>query len=91
LFKPIAFEIDIANRTGRFSVPGVIEALGEPIRNPVTGQPHRVRVGMPHGFEYSEAEFASGSAKATAPIPLDYSKRHAHFAMIHMTPYGPVR
>jgi hypothetical protein len=37
IFAPIEFEHDLAARRGRFSVPGLIEAIVEPIRNPVTG------------------------------------------------------
>jgi hypothetical protein len=88
LFVPIQFEADMEERTGRFSIPGVIEASAEPIRNPVTGAPHRAKVVLPHGFEYLEAEFASGSAKATGAVKLDWAGRHAHFAMLHLGPSG---
>ena len=37
-------------------VDGVYEVLGEPIKNPVTGAEHRVRIDLPHGFEYRIAE-----------------------------------
>lgn len=88
LFVPIEFEADMEERIGRFSIPGVIEASAGPIRNPVTGAPHRAKVVLPHGFEYLEAEFASGSAKATGAVKLDWSNRHAHFAMLHLGPTG---
>jgi hypothetical protein len=66
--------------------------LGEPIRNPVTGAPHRARVVLPHGFEYTEAEFASSTTKTSGgPIALDWANGHCHFAMLHLTPSGPVR
>jgi hypothetical protein len=91
LFEPIEFEIDIEGRTGRFAVPGLIEARGEPIRNPVTGRPHRARVVLPQGFEYAEAEYGSSTTKATGKIPLDWTGGHAHFAILHLTGKGPVR
>ena len=72
-------------------MPGLIEARGEPIMNPVTGKPHRVRVVLPHGFEYSEAEYGSSTAKATGLVPLDWTQGHAHFAILHLTGSGPVR
>lgn len=91
LFRPIEFEADVDARTGRFAVPGLVEALGEPIRNPLTGEPHRARVSLPDGFEYKEAEYASSTTRAGGgPIPLDWANCHAHFARVHMTPYGPV-
>jgi hypothetical protein len=91
LSRPIEFEVDIAARTGRFSVPGLVEARGEPIRNPVTGAPHRVRVALPQGFEFSQAEFASGTARSGGPVALDWANRHAHFAMLDIGPTGPAR
>ncbi len=91
LVKAIEFELDIEARTGRFAIPGLIETVGEPIRNPVTGEPHRARVVLPHGFEYSEAEFGSSTTKATGKVPLDWTRGHGHFAMLHLTGNGPVR
>jgi len=90
-YRPIEFEADVEGRTGRFAIPGVIESHSEPIKNPVTGDPHRVRVTLPHGFEYHEAEYASGRATTQeSPIALDYANTHAHFAYLTWTPSGPV-
>lgn len=90
LFLPIEFETDMAERRARFSVPGVVESTTEPIRNPVTGQPHRAQVHLPHGFEYSEAEFASSTTKATGAVALDWTGRHSHLAIIHVGPNGVI-
>ena len=87
-FLPIDFEADMERRTGRLAVPGVVAARIEPIRNPVTGDEHRARVSMPGGFEYKEAEYASGGAEAGGPIPQSWSGRHAHIAMLDMSPAG---
>jgi len=91
LFLPIEFESDMEARTGRFSVTGIVEASAEPIRNPVTGEPHRARVVLPRGFEYSEAEYASSTARATGAVALDWAGRHAHFADLHLGPNGVIR
>ncbi len=91
LFLPIAFASDPEQRNGHFSVDGVIEARAEPIRNPVTGAEHRVRVAVPHGFEFTEAEFANSVVRATGAIAHDWSGGHAHFAPLHMTNHGVVR
>ena len=68
-----------------------MEARAEPIRNPVTGEPHQARLVLPHGFEYAEAEFASSTTTASGVIAHDWAQRHSHFAMLHLTPNGPVR
>jgi hypothetical protein len=57
----------------------------------VTGQPHRVKLTLPRGFEFSEAEFASSTVRAQGAISLDWANRHAHLAMIHIGPTGPIR
>ncbi|HEV2745839.1 MAG TPA: DUF1326 domain-containing protein [Allosphingosinicella sp.] len=87
-FRPIRFEADIENRTGRVAIDGIVDTRIEPIRNPVTGAPHRARVSMPDGFEYREAEYASGATEATGPVPLGWSSRHAHLTMLDMSTRG---
>jgi hypothetical protein len=87
-FKAIEFEANEEERTGRFAVKGLVEATAQPIRNPVTGAAHRARVVLPHGFEYTEAEYASSSVKSSGPVTLDWAGRHAHFATLHLGPHG---
>lgn len=89
-FVPIELSIDIAGRTGLAVVPGVIESRGEPIVNPITGEPHRARVMLPEGFEYSEAEYGSSTVSANGGVPMHTEQCHAHFCDIHMTQNGVV-
>jgi hypothetical protein len=92
LFKPIDLTIDIKTCSARVTVPGVIESSAVPISNPVTKAPHRVRVTLPTGFEFTEAEFGSGTAKASSgPIALNHDGTHAHLARIHWSTRGVVR
>jgi len=79
-FRPIELAIDEKAGTARVRVPGLVEGSGEPIQNPVTGNPHRARVLLPTGFEYREAEYVSGTGKATGPIALDFHGTHAHIS-----------
>jgi len=90
LFKPIEFEVDVDARRARLVVPGVVETIGEPIRNPVTGAEHRARIDLPNGFEYRLGEVASGTTKATAGIPLEMNKSWGLFANIHLSHAGVV-
>jgi hypothetical protein len=89
-FKPIEFEVDVDARRARLRVPGIVESSGEPIRNPVTGAEHRVRIDLPHGFEYRLAEIGSGKTKATGQIPLDLANTYGQFARIHLSHAGVV-
>ena len=87
-FLPIAMAVDIDARTGSLHIPGIIDTRAEPIRNPVTGKDQRAQVVLPQGFEYIRAEFASGDTSASGPIALEWSKRHAHFAMLDLSTHG---
>jgi hypothetical protein len=91
LYRPIDLAIDYPGRTARVSVPGVAEGSAESIRNPVTGDPHQVRVTMPTGFEFTESEVLSGKTRAFGPIELDLDGSHAHLARFHWSTHGVVR
>ena len=90
LYKPIDFEVDVDGRRGRFGVPGLLETTGEPIRNPVTGDEHRVRIDLPNGFEYRLAEIGSASTQATGEIKLGLERSYGQFARIHLSHAGVV-
>jgi hypothetical protein len=91
VFAKFDLTIDVDARRAHFVVPGVIEARGEPIVNPVTGKEHRARFDMPEGFEFTFAEAGRGWATTSGPVKLNLSDSHAHFAHIHMTGSGVVR
>src|SRR5271165_6587612 len=82
VFAKIDLEIDVDARRARFVVPGVIDARGEPILNPVTKQEHRARIDLPNGFEYTLAEAGRGRANTSGPIKLNLADSHAHFARL---------
>jgi hypothetical protein len=90
LFKPIEFDANVEARRGHFKVPGVVETTGKPIRNPVTGAEHRVRIDLPHGFEYRIAEIGSGTTRATGAIKLDLKNSYGQFAHLHLSNKGVV-
>lgn len=90
VFAPIDLEIDIDGRTARVNVPGVLEARGEPIKNPVTGEAHRARINLPEGFEYDVCEVGQGSATTQGPLDVQLKGSHAQFAKLHMTESGVV-
>jgi len=87
-FLPIEFSLDMDRRVGAVRIDGIIDTRTGPIRNPVTGQEHRARVVLPHGFEYREAEYASGDSQASGPVSLEWTGRHAHVAMLDLSTHG---
>jgi hypothetical protein len=90
IFAKIDFEVDVDGRRARLVVPGLVEGRGEPIKNPVTGADHRVRIDMPGGFEYRLAEIGRGWTKTKSPLALDLSDSYAQFVNLHMTQSGVV-
>ncbi|RJG10119.1 DUF1326 domain-containing protein [Pseudomonas cavernicola] len=90
-FVPIEFSVDMASRQAHTRIPGVLEVTGEPIRNPVTGEPQEARLILPNGFEFTEAEMASGSYRTHGAIKISSKQSHGHFAKLHFTGQGVVR
>ena len=91
IFARIDLDVDVNARRAHYVVPGVIEARGEPILNPVTKQEHRARIDLPNGFEYAIAEIGRGWAKTMGPLTLDFADSHAHFTELNITGTGVVR
>jgi len=75
---------------GAARIEGYGESRAEPIKNPVTGDPHRARIDLPHGFEYRIAEMASGSSTTGDPIPLNLENSFAQFNETHISQDGVI-
>jgi len=86
IFADIEFEWDIKGRTGRFAVKDVLGAEIEPIRNPVTNEPHFIAIKPHDGFEFREAEMASADFWSEGELQQKHRKR---FATITYVTYGP--
>ena len=85
---PAVLEVDVDKRTARLEVPGVASSKGEPIRNPVTGAEHRVRIDFPQSFEYRLGEIASGTSQVTGPLAIDLKDSWGLFAHLHLSHKG---
>ena len=71
---PIDFETDREGRHASVRVGDLGETTIEPIKNPVTGDEHRVRIDLPDGFEYKQAEIGNTvSARVSGEAPLDFT------------------
>ncbi len=88
VFAPIQFRFDEASRHARLVVPGVLEAEIEPIKNPVTGLPHRVQVVMPEGFEHRVGEIASADILCDGAIEFETYGSHSTLAHVTQGPQG---
>lgn len=90
LFKPIEFEVDIEARTARVLIPGVLESVGRPIKSPATGQEHRVRIDIPDGIEFEQAEVGSATTTARGAIELDLKDSYGQFNILRHSGSGVV-
>lgn len=90
VFAPITFDFDKSARTARLIVPGVLETEVEPIKNPVTGAEHRIKVVMPEGFEHIEGEIASANIRSSGAIPFQTQGSHSTLANVVQSPQGVV-
>jgi len=93
LYKDISVDLNKSDQVGSATVADVFEINTKPIPNIVSGDPHRVGINLPHGFEFAHAEMASGRTKTTGgDISLEKNNdTHAHFASLHLTGTGVVR
>jgi hypothetical protein len=77
----IEIEVDRETRLASVRIPGIAESRAEPIKNPVSGEEHRVRVVIPDGFEYEEAEIANTVEArvmgAEAPLSITLENTYA--------------
>jgi hypothetical protein len=65
-----------------------LESEDEPIKNPVTGAPHRIQVTMPEGFEHRLGEICSSRISSTGGIKFDVPQGHGTLATVTQTPQG---
>lgn len=90
LYKAIDMACDTAAGTGHIRVEGIIDIEVEPIFNPITQRPHRVRLVLPQGFEFRDAEIVSGSCSSNGDLKIEYQNRHAVFTAFAYGPHGVI-
>jgi hypothetical protein len=88
LFETIELEIDIEARLARASIPGILAASGRPIRSPVDGGPHRVRIDLPDGMEFEQAEIGSASTTAATIMTVELNDSYGQFNRFRITGSG---
>jgi len=91
LYAPIQLDWDRESREGHAKVGGVFDVTVGPIPNIVSGEPHRIAIALPHGFEFRRAEMASGRTTTTGgEISLRFDSTHAHLARLNLNGHGVV-
>jgi hypothetical protein len=94
LVASIELSYDRERRRARILVAGIAESQIEPIRNMVTGEEHRARIELPHGFEFRVAEMGdSVSWRTTAGdyLAMEHEHTYAQLARIDWRSDGSTR
>ena len=91
LRKSVKLDANAAERIGHGGAEGVFEIKAKPIPHIVSGLP-RARIDLPMGFEYGQAEAASGTTTQTGgDVRLGgFADTHAHFADLHLSGSGRI-
>src|SRR5438067_4666126 len=82
IFVPFEFSFDKQGRIAKLVAKGVLETDVEPIKNPVTGSPHRIQVRMPEGFEHRVAEVASANIRSTGAFNFATNASQSYLATL---------
>lgn len=67
------------------------ETTIEPIKSPATGDEHRVRIDLPNGFEYKQAEVGNtvqASASGADPLSFSFERSYAQLNRFDWSPAG---
>jgi hypothetical protein len=68
VFAPIECYLDPEKRIGRVRIPGILDTSVEPIRNPTTGDEHRVSVNRLTGSNIIRRNTSAGAQEVTGPL-----------------------
>jgi hypothetical protein len=92
LFLPIDLEMDMALRTARVDIPGVMNSTGRPIINEFNGEPFHIALARPSGsFEFTYAEIGQGTTMVTGNMNMAFEDSWAHYCVHHFNQDGLVR
>ena len=91
LYAPIELTINVEERTTSLKIPDLVESRGAPIISRFSGQPRRIRIDLPDGFEFTIAEMGNGNTTARAGIELDLKDSYGQFNILHMNQDGVIR
>ena len=79
VYAPIEVDADREARTGSVRIGDLADCTVEPIKNPVTGDQHRVRIDLPDGFEYKQAEIGNTvKPRVSAEEPLSFTLENTY-------------
>jgi hypothetical protein len=92
LFLPIGLELDLAQRTAKVEIPGVLTSRGDPIVNNFNGEPFHIAITRPTGsFEFTYGEIGRGTTSVVGEMEMAFEDSWALFCVHHYNQDGLVR
>jgi hypothetical protein len=85
----IDIESDRERRVATIRIGDFGAATIEPIKSPATGDEHRVRIDLPNGFEYKQAEVGNtvqASASSEDPLSFSFERSYAQLNEFDWSP-----
>jgi hypothetical protein len=79
LVAPVEIEADRERRIASVRIGELAECGIEPIKSPSSGDEHRVRIDLPDGFEFKQAEIANAvHTRASGADPLSFALENTY-------------
>ena len=85
LVTSVEIDADREARTASIRLGDVGQTTIEPITSPATGEEHRVRIDLPNGFEFKQAEVGNtvaASASGADPLSFSFERSYAQLNRI---------
>lgn len=91
LVAAIEIDSDREARTATIRLGDHASSRIEPIKSPATGDEHRVRIDLPNGFEYKQAEVGNtvqATASSDDPLSFTFERSYAQLNRFDWSPAG---
>jgi hypothetical protein len=85
----VEIDSDRERREATIRLGDIASAAIEPIKSPATGDEHRVRIDLPNGFEYKQAEIGNtvkSSASGDDPLSFSFERSYAQLNKFDWSP-----
>jgi hypothetical protein len=85
----VEIDSDREQRVATIRLGDIASTAIEPIKSPATGDEHRVRIDLPNGFEYKQAEIGNTvetSASGDDPLSFSFERSYAQLNKIDWSP-----
>lgn len=92
LYLAIDFEVNLEARTARMNIPDLMETVGSPVVNEMTGDEFHIALARTVGsFEFTYAELGQGNSTVQGAMAMQIDSGYAQFCEIHYDQDGLVQ